>query len=168
MVATLPPELPAAPGAPLGATMSTGSDVALFDLHTLADALSIGLEIAEEFGDDFSAVWLGDDDGLGIDFVVCAHEAAPDVDHLARYAAIGAPLLEASRVVLWTSDDDLTDGPRLADDYFLHRDMLSDAGATLVDEIVIGDEELRSMAITTFTDEPGWDDVSHRIDLGSR
>lgn len=140
--------------------MTTGSDVALFDVHTLADALGIGLGIAEEFGDDFCAAWLGDEDGVGLDFVVCTGEADPDIDQLAPYVAIAASIVEATQVVLWTSDDDLTDGPRLADGYFLRRDLLSESGVTLVDEIVIGDDELRSMAITTFTDDPGWDDVS--------
>ncbi len=56
----------------------------------------------------------------------------------------------------------MTDGPNLSADYFDHRDTVEEAGALLVDEIVIGDDELRSMAITTFSDETGWDDVSDR------
>ncbi len=149
--------------------MSIGSDVDTLDVFTLADALGLGLGMAEEFGGargEFCAVWLGDDSGRMLDFVVCTDDAERDVDDLARYAGIGASLLGAERVVLWTTDDDLTDGPRLADDYFLHRDLIADAGAVLVDEIVIGDDELRSMAITTFTDEPGWDDVSDRLTVG--
>ncbi len=142
-------------------------DLATFDVCTLADALDIGLDLADLFGGDpFCAVWLGDADGVALDFVICTVDSGRDVDHLARYAGIGATLIGAERVVLWTSDDDLTDGPRLADAYFAHRDMLDDAGAQLVDEIVIGDDEFRSMAITTFTDEPGWDDMSDRIELG--
>ena len=149
--------------------MYTGSDVDALDVFTLADALGHGLGMAEAFGGppdgDFCAVWLGDGAGRTLDLVICTDEAERDVDDLVGYAGIGASFLGAERVVLWTTDDDLTDGPRLADDYFRHRDLLADAGAVLVDEIVIGDDELRSMAITTFTDEPGWDDVSARLEV---
>ena len=144
--------------------MHTGSDVGTLDVLTLADALGHGLGMAEEFGDEFCAVWLGDGTGRTLDLVICTDEAERDVDDLVDYAGIGASFLGAERVVLWTTDDDLTDGPRLADDYFRHRDLLADSGAVLVDEIVIGADELRSMAITTFTDEPGWDDVSERLE----
>lgn len=145
----------------------TDTDLATFDVCTLADAFTIGLDLVDVFGrgGDFCAAWLGDDDGTTIDFVVLTDEYGDDLDALVRYAAIGAKLLAARRVVVWTSDDDLTDGPRLADAYFHHRDTIEDAGAALVDEIVLGGDELRSMAITTFTDEPGWDDVSDRIDV---
>lgn len=143
-------------------------ELAAFDVCTLADAFTLGLDLADTFGSegDFCAAWLGDDDGTTIDFVVLTEDYGNDLDALVRYAAIGATLLGARRVVVWSSDDDLTDGPRLADAYFHHRDTIEDAGATLVDEIVLGDDELRSLAITTFTDEPGWDDVSDRIEVG--
>lgn len=145
---------------------TTDTDLATFDVCTLADAFTIGLDLVDVFSreGDFCAAWLGDDHGATVDFVVLTEEYGDDLDALVRYAAIGAKLLAAHRVVVWTSDDDLTDGPRLADAYFHHRDTIEDAGATLVDEIVLGGDELRSMAITTFTDEPGWDDVSDRIE----
>ena len=155
--------------------MYTGPDVDTLDVFTLADALGLGLAMAERFGGErgeFCALWLGDDVGRMLDFVVCTDEGDRDVETLVPCAVIGASLLGATRVLLWRTDDDLTDGPRLADDYFRHRDLIAeaeiDAGtkAVLVDEIVIGDDELRSMAITTFTDEPGWDDVSDRLTVG--
>ena len=146
----------------------TDLELAAFDVCTLADALTTGLDLVDVFGrdGDFCAAWLGDDNGATIDFVVFTEESGLDVEHLVRYGAIGAGVLGARRVVVWCSDDDLTDGPRLADAYFRHRDTIEEAGATLVDEIVLGGEELRSMAVTTFTDEPGWDDVSERVEVG--
>ena len=147
---------------------NTDAALATFDVCTIADAFTIGLDLVDVFGreGDFCAAWLGEDDGTTIDFIVLTEEYGKDLDALVRYAAIGTNLLAARRVVVWCSDDDLTDGPRLADTYFHHRDTVEDAGATLVDEIVLGGDELRSMAITTFTDEPGWDDVSDRIEVG--
>ncbi len=137
------------------------------DVHTLADALCIGLDLVDVFGraGDFCAVWLGTDDGAMCDFVICSEDRGRDVDHLVRYAAIGARLVDAPRAVLWRSADDLTDGPGLSSSFFDHRDLLEEAGAQLVDEIVLGGDELRSLAITTFSDQPGWDDVSDRIPL---
>lgn len=149
--------------------MYNEADVETLDVFTLADALGLGLAMAERFGGErgeFCALWLGDDVGRMLDFVVCTDEGDRYVETLVPCAVIGASLLGATRVLLWRTDDDLTDGPRLADDYFLHRDLIAEAGAVLVDEIVIGDDELRSMAITTFTDEPGWDDVSDRLTVG--
>lgn len=137
----------------------------LLEVRTMGDALGIGLELTEIFamGGDVCAVWLGAEDGSTRDFIVCNEHRGRDVDQLVQYAAVGARALDVSRVVLWRSDDDLTDGPELAATFFDHRDLLEEAGAVLVDEIVLGDDEVRSMAVTTFTDEPGWDDVSDRI-----
>ncbi len=135
------------------------------DVCTLGDAFVVGLDLVELFGEDtdFCAVWLGTDDGTMRDFVICTEDSGRDVDHLVRYAAVGARLLDAPRAVLWRSADDLTDGPALSASFFDHRDLLEEADAQLVDEIVLGGDELRSLAITTFSDEPGWDDVSDRI-----
>lgn len=135
-------------------------------VDTLADALGIGMELTDLFamGGDVCAVWLGTELGTTLDLVICNEDRGRDVDRLVHYAAVGVDLLDAERVVLWRTADDLADAPDLAEDYFHHRDLLAGAGATLVDEIVLGPDELRSMAITTFTDEAGWDDVSSRID----
>ncbi|WP_436793867.1 hypothetical protein [Actinospongicola halichondriae] len=138
------------------------------DVSTLADAFCIGLDLVDLFGrtGDFCAVWLGTADGTMHDFVVCTEDRGCDVDHLVRYAAVSARLLQVERAVLWRTDDDLCDGPGLSLEFFDHQEVLSDAGAELVDEIVLGGDELRSMAISTFSDAPGWDDVSDRIAVG--
>lgn len=151
----------------LGNTDPTPAMAGTFDVCTLGDAFIIGLDLVDLFGGDvdFCAVWLGGDDGSMRDFVICTEDCGRDVDHLVRYAAVGARLLDAPRAVLWRTADDLTDGPTLSASFFAHRDLLEEADAHLVDEIVLGGDELRSLAITTFTDPPGWDDVSDRIEL---
>lgn len=141
---------------------------ATLDVGTLSDALAIGLDLVDLFGadTDFCAVWLGDD-GVRRDLVICTDDRGRDVSRLIRDACISIGMLDASQVVLWRTAADLTDAPRLAGDYFVHSADVEAAGATLVDEIVLGGDELRSLAVTTFTDAPGWDDVSDRIaDLG--
>lgn len=141
---------------------STAAFAGPLEVRTLQDAFSIGLDLTDLFGPDgdFCAVWLGDDDGTMRDFVVCTEDRGRDVDRLVRYAAVGSRLLAAERAVLWHTAHDLGDAPALAADFFDHGDLLAAAGATLIDEIALGADELRSLAITTFTDPPGWDDVT--------
>ena len=135
-------------------------------MDTLADALGVGLELLELFvpDGDCCAIWLGGDDGTTRDFVVCTDEASPDAERLVRYAMVGAALLDdVSQAVLWRTVDDITDGWQLTDDFFDHRADLASIGVSLVDEIALGDDELRSLAVTTFSDPPGWDDVTDRL-----
>lgn len=134
-------------------------------VDTLADALGIGLDLLDLFGPDgdFCAMWLGDDVGRLRDFVVFTDHRGRDVDRLVTYASAVSQPLGADRVVLWRTAEDLTDAPTLATAYFDRRERLENAGVELIDEIIIGTDELRSTAITTFTDAPGWDDVSEKL-----
>lgn len=134
-------------------------------VDTLAAALGVGLDLVDVFGPegDFCAVWLGDPDSGLRDFVIFTEHRGRDVDRLVTYASAVAEPLGADRVVLWRTADDLTDAPALASAYFDRRARLEDAGVELIDEIVIADDEFRSTAITTFTDAPGWDDVSAEL-----
>lgn len=135
------------------------------DLHVLSDALCLGLDLLDLFGadHDLCAVWLGDADGRTRDFVLCTEDRHRDAERMLRYACVAVGAVGAARVVLWRTTGDLHDAPALAGDYFVHADEVEQTGATLVDEIVLGRDELRSLAVTTFTDEPGWDDVSDRL-----
>lgn len=140
-------------------------DDAVLDVRVLSDALSIGLDLLDLFAaDDCCGLWLGDDAGAMRDFVVCTADRGRDIDPLVRYALVAASLTDSSRALVWRTVDDLADGPGLASGYFERRERFADHGVLLVDEIALGDDDLRSLAITTFTDEPGWDDVSARLD----
>ncbi len=129
-------------------------------IHSLRDACSLGIDLVENFPGDVCAVWLGTDEGKVRDFVICTRERAQDVEEIVGYAALSAALVDADRAVVWRTVAGLDDAPALADTYFLHLDRLAVMGVTLLDEIVMTGDELRSMAITTFTDRPGWDDIS--------
>lgn len=132
-------------------------------VQTLSDALEIGLDLLDMFGhgSDCCAIWLGDDDASMRDFVICHEDRGRDCDRLVRYGTISATLLPGvSRAVLWRTVDDLTDGPGLAAAFFDHQRDLASVGVTLVDEIALGDDELRSLAVTSFADADGWDDVT--------
>ena len=135
-------------------------------MDTLADALGVGLELLDLFAHDGEccAIWLGGDDGTTRDFVVCADDDTPDPDRLVRHAMVGAALIDdVSQAVLWRTVDDVSDGWQLTDDFFDHRADLASIGVSLLDEIALGDDELRSLAVTTFSDPPGWDDVTDRL-----
>lgn len=132
-------------------------------IRTLGDALGIGLELLDLFaGDgDCCALWLGDADGIERDFVLCTDERGRDVDRLLRYGALGASLLDdVHGAVLWRTVDDITDGWVLTDAFFAHRAELARVGLPLLDEIVLCGEELRSLAVTSFSDRDGWDDMT--------
>lgn len=133
-------------------------------IRTLRDACSLGIDLVETFPGDVCTVWLGTDDGATHDLVVCTRERAQDVEEIVGYAALCAALVDADRAVLWRTVADLTDGPGLADTYFLHLDRLAAMGVTLLDEILLCDDELRSMAVCTFSDRPGWDDLGPLLD----
>lgn len=141
----------------------------LLAIHSLRDACGIGLGLAEDFGPEpFCAVWLGYDDGTMADFVVLAEERGRDIESLVECARLAARLLPlADRVVLFQGDGDIDidDTPALANRFFDHRDRLAAVGHTLVDEIVINHDDIRSLAITTFSDEPEWDDLTALLDL---
>jgi hypothetical protein len=135
-------------------------------IHTLGDALGIGMELLELFrlDGDCCAVWLGSADGSMRDFVICNEDRGRDADRLLRYAACTASVLgDVSRAVLWRTVDDITDAPALAEEFFDHQHDLASVGVTLLDEIVLRDDELRSLAVTSFSDCGGWDDVTARI-----
>lgn len=143
-------------------TANVDSPGALY-IHTLSDALGIGLDLLDLFAadGDCCAVWLGDAAGALRDFVICTEDRGRDCDRLVRYAMLSATLLDdVTQAVLWRTADDLGDAPALALRFFDHRDELGSIGVDLVDEIALGDDELRSVAITSFVDPPGWDDVS--------
>ena len=132
-------------------------------VRTLGDALGIGLELLDLFADEGGccAVWLGDADGHELDFVLCTDDRGRDVDRLLRYAALGAAVIDdVASAVLWRTVDDITDGWTLTEDFFAHRNHLAAYGLPLVDEIALCGEELRSLAVTSFSDREGWDDVT--------
>lgn len=136
-----------------------------FDVVNLHDALAIGLDLQELFGPQpLCALWLGDDTGAVLDFVLLTEHRGRDVDHLVWYASVTAHIDHGiERAVLWRTVDDITDVPELARQFFHRRDRLEADGLTLVDEIALSDEELRSLAVTTLSDEPDWDDVTHLL-----
>jgi hypothetical protein len=132
-------------------------------IRTLRDALGIGLELIDLFGHegDCCALWLGSSDASMRDFVICHEDRGRDADRLVRYGAISASVLHGvTDAVLWRTAADLTDAPALAAAFFDHQRQLAAAGVTLVDEIALGHDELRSLAVTSFADREGWDDVT--------
>lgn len=132
----------------------------------LGDALGLGLDLRDLFIGDFTALWLGDAAGAAVDFVVRGNQSRSDVDLLQCCAEVAAAVDDqVTRAVLWRSVDDLTDLPALAADYFERRDELGERGIHLVDEIAVSTDELRSMAVTTMSDDPGWDDITHLFDV---
>lgn len=66
-------------------------------------------------------------------------------------------------IVVDTLADALGIGLDLVETFGLLGDFCAHAGVILIDEIAVSDDELRSIAVTTFTDEPGWDDVTDRL-----
>ncbi len=147
--------------------MTTSIDpIGAFEIDHLGDALGIGLDLTDMFDGPFCALWLGDDIGTVLDFVVLTDERGRDVDRLVLYAAVGASVDPCiTRAVLWHTVDDITDVPDLAAQFFSRRDRLELSWVDLVDEIAVADEELRSLAVTTLSDEAGWDDVTHLLDV---
>lgn len=136
--------------------------VGALDVRTLGDALGIGVDLLELFGPDadFCGVWLGLDDGTMRDFVVCTEDRGRDVDGLLRYATLSVSLFtDLETAVLWRTVDDVTDGPALAEAFFEHGARLAAVGLQLLDEIAVRGDDLRSLAVTTFADAEGWDDV---------
>lgn len=135
-------------------------------IRTLADALGIGLEMLDLFAadGDCCAIWLGGPDGEERDFLLCTDERGRDVERLLRYGGLGAALLEGvTGAVLWRTVDDITDGWALTDAFFDHRAELASSGLTLLDEIALCGDQLRSMAVTSFSDVEGWDDVTSEV-----
>lgn len=149
--------------------MDTPTDLELaevFAIRSLSDALATALYLLEELPDatDVAALWLGDHDGRMLDMIVLVDDRADDVDLLVSATQLlgdepGAP----AQAVVLRSADRIDDGHHLAATYFDRRDGLAAAGVTLLDEVVMAGEHLRSMAITTFTDAPDWDDVSELL-----
>ena len=132
-------------------------------IRTLRDALGIGLDLLDLFGHggDCCAIWLGSADASMRDFVICHEDRGRDADGLVRYGTISATVLEGvTRAVVWRTVDDLTDAPALSAAFFEHQSELASVGVTLVDEIALCDDELRSLAVTSFADGEGWDDVT--------
>lgn len=140
-------------------------------IRTLSDALEIGLELLDLFGHggDCCAIWLGDDDSSLRDFVICNEDRGRDSDRLLRYGMVSATVLDGvTRAVLWRTVDDITDGPGLAQDFFSHQRDLASVDVTLLDEIVLCRDELRSLAVTSFADPEGWDDVTASVAAAER
>lgn len=142
----------------------TGYDDTGLEITQLSDALGIGLEMLELFGDvDVCAAWLGTADGRMCDYVVCTEDRGRDVGLLVSYVAAVADAVGADSAVLWRATDGLADVTALASAFFDHVETLEQAGVHLLDEIVFERELLRSMAVTSFTDGDGWDDVTSRL-----
>lgn len=138
-------------------------------VHTLRDALEIGLDLLELFaGVDCCAIWLGGDAGVMRDFVICTEDRGRDVDRVLRYGMLSATLLDdVTRAVLWRTVDDLTEATDLAEGFFTHQQLLASIDVELVDEIALRGDELRSLAVTSFADPPDWDDVTASLDPAS-
>lgn len=135
-------------------------------IHTLRDALELGIDLLELFaGVDCCALWLGGDAGTVRDFVMCTEERGRDVERVLRYGMLSATLLDdVTQAVLWRTVDDLTEGPALVGEFFAHQQLLASVDVELVDEIALRVDELRSLAVTSFADPSGWDDVTGLLD----
>ena len=139
-------------------------------LTTLADALSFALFFHDQFpDDDFAAVWLGTADGRPIELIVGVPDAglAPgdvaDPERFETFVDIAVDLPRVGQVVLWRRVRDDHDILAVTGAFLERRRMLERRGIELVDEILCLGDDFRSLAVTSFSDRWGWDDVTEAL-----
>lgn len=131
-------------------------------IDTLQDAMRYALamsDAAKLFGaPPASALWIGtdrDEPNYSSMFV-----ALPIPDPTSFVSVVDA-LDGVTEMVLWRYSEDPTSDDETAA-FFSHRDELEGQGVTLLDEILVSldGEILTSLAVRTFADRGGWDDLT--------
>jgi hypothetical protein len=132
-------------------------------MDTLSDAMHFALSMTEAvkavgFAPPASALWLGANRDEP-DYT-CMFVALPIPDPT-TFVTFAEGFVGCAEMIFWRYTDDAQSDAEAAA-FFAHRDELEAKGIMLLDEIIVSrdGEILTSLAVRTFADREGWDDVS--------
>ena len=138
------------------------------EIDTLSDALTYAIQMGEvatimnallDAVPQASAIWLSGEGKSMLSIMPLPDPTTGLVEHVDGFTGL-------EQVITWRFVEDASSGALLSP-FLDRRDALEAKGVTLVDEIVVSNDgqHIASLAVRTFSDRQGWDDVSARYNV---